>query len=314
MSENFLLNQEALNQIKRRHRVGKIFELLGLASIFVGLIVMVVLFIDVFRDGAYRLLPCTLSDGCDFQQTITFLTSFPSRRPEDAGIASALIGSIFMIAMMIVLVFPIGVGAALYLEEYAPKNWLTDFIQINIANLAGVPSIIYGLLGLQLFVRFLVGFTGGRSVLSGSMTMGLLVMPIIIVAAREAIKAVPNELREASLALGATKWQTIVNHILPYSLPGILTGTILAVSRAIGETAPLITIGALTFIAFLPEGPTSPFTALPIQVFNWVSRPQPGFYNAAAAGIIVLLVILLSLNATAVLIRDRLYRQRGQNL
>ncbi len=313
MEENFLPSKTANRSQRWKRRLpGKVFEILGFLSISIGLIVMVALFIDVFRDGAYRLLPCTLSDGCDFQVTLAFLTSFPSRKPEDAGIASALVGSIFMIAMMIVIVFPVGVGAAIYLEEYAPKNWLTDFIQINIANLAGVPSIIYGLLGLQLFVRFLFDVTGGRSVLSGSLTMALLVMPIILVASSESIKAVPNELREASMALGATKLQTITNHILPYAFPGVLTGTILAISRAIGETAPLITIGALTFIAFLPEGPTSPFTALPIQIFNWVSRPQPGFYNAAAAGIIVLLFVLLSLNATTVIIRDRFYRQREQ--
>jgi phosphate transport system permease protein len=214
-----------------------------------------------------------------------------------------------MVGLMILFAFPIGVGAGIYLEEYAPKNWLTEAVQINIANLSGVPSIIYGLLGLQLFVRFLFDFTGGRSVLSGALTMALLVMPIIIIATREAVRAVPGDIRLASFALGATRWQTVRYHVLPYAMPGILTGTILAVSRAIGETAPLITIGALTYIAFLPDGITAPFTVLPIQIFNWVSRPQQGFAEAAAAAIVILLVILLTMNAAAILLRNRFDRR-----
>lgn len=297
-----------------RHLWGRLFEFAGLAAILIGLVVLGLLFYDVARDGLPRLIPCHTQAAlpfvnCDFQTTLKFLTSFPSRNPERAGIASALVGSLYMIGLMVVFAFPLGIGAGIYLEEYAPKNWLTNLIQINIANLAGVPSIIYGLLGLQLFVRFLGDFTGGRSVLSGALTMALLVMPIIIIATREAIRAVPNDIRLASLALGATRWQTIVHHILPYAMPGILTGTILAISRAIGETAPLITIGALTFIAFLPDGVTSPFTVLPIQIFNWVSRPQKEFADAAAAAILVLLILLLGMNAAAILLRNRFDRR-----
>ena len=306
--------QEVSRNLRWRRGKGYLFEALGLLSILVGLFVLFLLFYDVMRDGLPRLIPCRGQAAfpffqCDLSVTVKFLTSFPSRRPEDAGIASALVGSVYMIGVMMLFSFPIGIGAGIYLEEYAPKNRLTHLIQISLANLAGVPSIIYGLLGLQLFVRALYNITGGRSVLSGALTMALLVMPLIVIATREAIRAVPDEIRQASLALGATRWQTVWHHILPYAMPGILTGAILAVSRAIGETAPLITIGALTFVAFLPEGLRSPFTVLPIQIFNWVSRPQPEFAHAAAAGIVVLLVILLSMNATAIYLRNRFERR-----
>ena len=204
------------------------------------------------------------------------------------------------------MAFTFGVAAAIYLEEYAARNWIARIIQINIANLAGVPSIVYGILGLEIFVRYLAL---GKSVLAGGFTLALLVLPIVIIASEEAIRAVPPSIREGGLALGATRWQTIWRLVLPQAFPGILTGVILAVSRAIGETAPLIVMGALTFVPFTPDGPMSRFTVLPIQIFNWVSRPQEGFHEAAAAGIIVLLVVLLSMNALAVLLRNRFQRR-----
>jgi phosphate transport system permease protein len=283
-----------------RRRAGRVFELTGLLATCVGLVVLAVLVVDVFSDGLPRL-------GWDF------LTSYPSRKPEDAGILAALVGSLWLLALTALVAFPIGVGAAIYLEEYSTQSRLQRLIEINIANLAGVPSIIYGLLGLELFVRILHPITGGRSVLAGALTMALLVMPIVIIAAREALRAVANSQREAAYALGATRWQVTSRVVVPAALPGILTGTILALSRAVGETAPLITMGALTYVAFLPElslsGLQSPFTVLPIQIFNWVSRPQADFHVNAAAGIVVLLVVLLLMNATAIVLRNR-YQQR----
>lgn len=281
-------------RLGRRHATGRLFAWVSLASTLVGIVFLAVLLVDVFADGLPRF-------------TWRFLTSFPSRKPEEAGILAALVGSVWLLVLTALFAFPIGVGAAIYLEEYAPRGWLTDFIQTNVANLAGVPSIIYGLLGLEVFVRFMFPITGGRSVLAGALTMSLLVLPIIIIASQEAIRAVPASLRQAAFALGATRWQTVRYHVLPVAFPGILTGTILALSRAIGETAPLITIGALTYIAFLPEwslkGLQSPFTVLPIQIFNWVSRPQKGFAELAAAGIVLLLIVLLTMNAVAIVLR-----------
>jgi len=280
-------------QLASRKRWGRFFAALCLLATIVGLVVLTILLADVFQKSQSWL---------DTQ----FLTSFPSRRPEKAGILSALVGSIWLVGMTAIISFPVGVAAAIYLEEYAPQNWVTSLIQTNLANLAGVPSIVYGLLGLAIFVRAL-GL--GRSLLAGALTMGLLILPTIIIAAREAIRAVPPSLRHASLALGGTRWQTVRGVVLPLAFPGILTGTILALSRAIGETAPLITIGALTYIAFLPDGPMSPFTVLPIQIFNWTSRPQEEFRHLAAAGIVVLLIVLLSANAVAILLRDRLQKR-----
>lgn len=277
-------------RLSQRLRFGRGFEALSLAAVTLGLIMLSVLIIDIILDGYKWLRP-------------EFFTEFPSRFPEKSGLRSALQGSLWMIGLTALIAFPIGVGAAIYLEEYASDNWFKRFIEINIANLAGVPSIIYGLLGLGLFVR---GLELGRSVLAGAMTMALLVLPILIVAGREAIRAVPPSIRHASLALGATKWQTIQNHVLPYAMPGILTGTILAMSRAIGETAPLITIGALTYIRFDLKGPLDLFTVLPIQIFNWVSLPKAEFQELAAAGIVVLLAVLLSMNALAIVLRNRL--------
>ena len=231
-----------------------------------------------------------------------FLSSYPSRSPSGAGIFSAVTGTFYMMTITAAIAFPLGVGAAVYLEEYARRNWFSRMIQVNISNLAGVPSIIYGLLGLQVFVRVL---EFERSVLAGACTMALLVMPIIIVSAQEALRTVPPSMREAAYAVGATRWQVVRHHVLPYAFGGMLTGNILAMSRAIGETAPLIAIGALTFIAFLADSPTDDFTVMPIQIYNWVARPQAGFHEIAASAIIVLMVILLLMNAAAIIMRQR---------
>jgi phosphate transport system permease protein len=272
-----------------------VFQALCLAATLVGVLTLVVLLADVLVDGVAWLSP-------------TFFTEFPSRLPARAGIKSALYGTLWLMGLVALISFPIGVAAAVWLEEYARKGWFQTAIQTNISNLAGVPSIVYGILGLAIFVRWMFALTGGRSVISGALTISLLVLPILIIAGQEAIRAVPNSIREASYGLGATKWQTVRHHVLPNAMPGILTGTILALSRAIGETAPLIMIGALTFIAFVPEGPRDQFTVLSIQVYNWVSRPQDDFRGLAAAAIIVLLALLLSMNALAIWLRNR-YRK-----
>lgn len=292
------------SEIKKRIAILKyrdhIFAIVGLLSSFVGVALLFTLFLDLFIDGSSQL-------------TYKFFTSFPSRFPEEAGILSAWVGTTLVMVVTALTVVPLGVAAGIYLEEYARKNWFIDIIEININNLASVPSIIYGLLALGLFVYF---FKFGESVLTGGLALALLILPIVIIATRESIRAIPNSIREASYALGATKWQTVKWHIFPYSLGGILTGIIIGLSRAIGETAPLITVGALTFIAFLPPSPISsdfpfisfkwllePFTVMPIQMFNWVSRPQKGFHiNAAAAGIVLLIMTLL-MNALAIYIR-----------
>ncbi len=252
----------------------------------------------------------------------SFLLSPQSANPERAGVRTAVLGSLWVIAITLLFAFPMGVGAAIYLEEYAGDLWFNRLIQTNINNLAGVPSIIYGILGLAIFVRGLEPVTSGaflgtvdptsangRTILSAGLTLGLLILPLIIINAQEAIRAVPNSLRQASFGLGATKWQTIWHHVLPNSIPGILTGTILAISRALGETAPLVVVGASTFITFDPTSPFSKFTALPIQIYQWTSRPQDEFRNIAAAAIIVLLMILLSLNAVAVVLRNKYSKQ-----
>lgn len=254
--------------------------------------------------------------------TTRFITSPQSSKPLEAGVRTAILGSLFTIAITILVAFPVGVGAAIYLEEYAQDNWLNRLLQTNITNLAGVPSIIYGMLGLAIFVRGLQPLTSGemfgtvdptsangRTILSAGLTLALLVLPILIINGQEAIRAVPNSLRQASYGLGATKWQTIWHHVLPSAIPGILTGTILAVSRAIGETAPLVVIGAATYITFDPNGPFSKFTTLPIQIYQWTSRPQAEFHNIAAAAILVLLALLLALNTAAILLRNRYSRK-----
>jgi phosphate transport system permease protein len=299
-----------MNDLKKRIAYNKnwnnVFMIVGLISTLVGFFLLSALMIDLYMDGGDRL-------------SYKFLTSFPSRFPEEAGILSAWVGSVLLLFVTVVAAIPVGIAAGIYLEEYARKNWLTDIIELNIVNLAGVPSIVYGLLAVGMFVQIL---KLGESVLTGGLTLGLLILPMVIMATRESIRAIPTMIREASYATGATKWQTVRYHIVPYSMGGILTGIIIGLSRAIGETAPIITVGALTFIAFLPTSPISadfpylsfkwlmdPFTVVPIQMFNWVSRPQQAFQlNAAAAGIILMAMTLL-MNGLAIYIRYR-FRKR----
>ncbi len=284
---------ENVERLRQRHLKGTLLAGLAFLAILLAMIVLLTLLIDVFLDGLPWLRP-------------QLFTNFPSRFPEKAGLRSALQGSFWLMILTALMVIPVGIASAIYLEEYAPQTALTSLIEINISNLAGVPSIIYGLLGLGLFVR---GLGLGRSLLAGALTMTLLILPIIIVSSREALRAVPRSLREAAIALGATPWQVVRDHTLRYAMPGILTGIILAMSRAVGETAPLITIGALTYIAFDLRGPLDIFTVLPIQIFNWISLPQKAFQNLAAAGIIVLMAFTLLMNALAIFLRNRL-RQR----
>jgi phosphate transport system permease protein len=269
------------------------FKAICLLALGLPLLLLLVLFVKVGIDAGSRL-------------SWDFLTGYPSRRAASAGILPALVGSAYLMLLTAVMAIPVGVGAALYLEEYAKKNRLTAIIELNISTLAGVPSIIYGLLGLEIFVR-VVGM--GRSLIAGASTLALLLLPMVIMASREALRTVPRSMREACYALGGDQWTTLRLVVLPMSLPGILTGVILSLARAIGETAPLITIGALTYVAFLPSGLKSPFTALPIQIFNWVSRPQTTFHVNAAAGIVVLLALMLILNGIAIWLRARLQRR-----
>lgn len=291
-----ILTQTPLGRrhVMRRRIAAAVAEALLRMAAMVGIAALVLLLTVVTRDGFHRL-------------SWDFITSFPSRFPEQAGIRAALLGSIWVMALTTVIAVPLGIGAAIYLEEFAPRNWLTRIIETNINNLAGVPSIVYGLLGLALFVR---AMELGRSILAGALTLALVVLPIIIVSGREGLRTVPPSIREAAMALGATRWQTVRHQVLPAALAPMMTGIILALSRAIGETAPLITIGALLFVPFDPRGPLDSFTVLPIQIFNWVSRPQPAFHEAAAAGIIVLLTVLLSMNAIAIAIRYWSERRR----
>ena len=297
-------NLREIRAIIARHKLGDlIFLVTGLLVLMIGVLTFIALFSHMLIDGLPRL-------------SWDFFTSFPSRRPGSAGILSAWVGTTLVMIVTAAAAVPLGVGAGIYLEEYAPKNILTEIIEINVTNLAGVPSIIYGLLALSLFVHQL-GF--GQSILSAGLALALLILPIVIVATREAIRAIPVTIREGAYALGATKWQTVSDHLLPYSAAGILTGIIIGLARAIGETAPIITIGALTFIAFLPPSPfkeefpyisfewlMAPFTVMPIQMFNWVSRPEEAFQvNAAAAGL-VLVVMTLAMNALAIYLRYRM--------
>ncbi|EPY14873.1 phosphate ABC transporter permease PstA [Paenibacillus alvei] len=276
-------------QIGTRRKVDLVLHILFLVATSIGIIALMALLIQIMMDGLSRL-------------NLDLFTNYPSRMAAKAGMKSAIVGSIYMVLIMAPISFVLGVGAAIYLEEYAKKNRLTRLIQLNISTLAGVPSIVYGILGLTIFVR---GLALERSLLSGALTMTLLVLPIIIVSAQEAIRAVSRARRDASFALGATKWQTVSRSVLPSSISSIMTGVILALSRAIGETAPLVMIGALTFVAFLPESIMDQFTVMPIQIFNWVSRPQLAFHELAAAGIIVLLALLIIMNISAVILRNK---------
>jgi phosphate transport system permease protein len=280
-----------------RYNLDRVFAIATWGATYIAIAVLLWLVYTILRDGLGTL-------------NWDFVTSFPSRKAEKAGVLAALAGTLWLMVIVAVVSFPIGVGAGMFLEEFAVDNWFTRFIEINISNLAGVPSIIYGLLGLAAFVRLMAPITGGRSVLSGALTLVLLILPIIIVATREALRTVPDSLRMAGFALGATRWQVIWSHVLPMAFPGILTGVILALSRAIGETAPLIVIGAATFIPFVPKGLQSSFTAMPIQIYNWVSRPQDEFHYIAASGIIVLMIVLLFMNAIAVYLRNRFQKAR----
>lgn len=298
--------EDTRTKIGRRKMMDALLAIIGLLAMLVGLVTLTALLVDLALDGGARL-------------SWQFFTSHPSRFAARAGILSAWVGTTLVMLVTALTAVPLGVAAGVYLEEYARKSWLTDLIEINIANLAGVPSIVYGLMALGLFVY---QFRLGQSILTAGLTLALLILPIVIVATRESVRAVPGSIREAAYALGATKWQTVKDHVLPYSTGGILTGVIIALSRAIGETAPLITIGALTFIAFLPSPPLkgefpyvsfewllSPFTVMPIQMFNWVSRPQHEFHvNAAAAGL-VLMIMTLGMNGLAIYIRYR-FRKR----
>jgi len=279
---------------RRDRLLGAGFKGVLMVSLLIGFATLAVLLINVLQDGLGHL---------DWN----FITSFPSSLPSHAGIQSPLVGTIYLMILVALITIPIGVGAALYLEEYADrKRWYNRAIELNIQNLAAVPSIVYGILGLAFLVR---GLGLGRVLLAGALTLSLLVLPIVIIASREAIRAVPGSIREGALALGATRWQTIWRQVLPAALPGIATGSILALSRAIGETAPLILIGAIVFVPFNPSGLGDQFTALPIQIFNWTTRPQEEFRLLAAAAILVLLALLLTMNAFAIWLRNRYQRR-----
>src|SRR5688500_11377608 len=292
--------------ISAHKRWDYLFALVGALALLTGILTFVALFMDMVADGASRL-------------TADFFFSFPSRRASQAGILSAWVGAVLVMLVTSITAVPVGVAAGVYLEEYAPRNWMTDLIEVNVTNLAGVPSIIYGLLALGLFVY---QFGLGHSILTAGLTLGLLILPIVIVATREAIRSIPGMVREAAYALGATRWQTTADHILPYATPGIMTGVIIGMARAIGETAPIITIGALTFIAFLPPAPiqpdppffsfewlSSPFTVMPIQMFNWTSRPEAAFHQNAAAAGLVLVLMTLSMNGLAIWLRYRMRKR-----
>lgn len=284
-----------MNNAQKNRLKDKIFQYWAIFATMFGLIMLTIFIGNIVVEGAQRI---------DW----SFLTSLPSRKASKAGIYTAMLGTVWILGLTAIISFPLGVASAIYLEEYSEKNRFNTLLEINISNLAGVPSIIYGILGLEVFVRV---FGLGSSLLAGAMTLSLLILPIIIVATREAIKAVPKSLKEASFALGATKWQTIWNQILPASFGGILTGVILALSRAVGEAAPLIVVGALAYVPFAPSSPMDDFTVLPIQIFNWVSRPQHGFAVNASAAIIILLLITFMMNGVAVYFR---YKWQKKNI
>lgn len=285
----YIEHDAVVRRMNGRNIINKLFKSIFLLATLTALLALVILMYQIVSQGVNHL-------------SLDFIVNFASRFPEQAGIKAALVGSIWLMMVVAPTSIILGVGSALYLEEYAGKNRITTFIQMNISNLAGVPSVVFGLLGLTIFVRALAL---GNSILAAGFTMSLLILPVIIVASQEAIRTVPGELRDASYGMGATKWQTIARIILPAAVPGILTGSILALSRAIGETAPLIVIGVPVIIQFLPAGVMDTFTALPMQIYDWSSRPQPEFQQVAAAGIIVLMVVLLLMNSVAVIIRNK---------
>lgn len=278
-----------MNKIKQNRLKDKLFKVWGIFCTLLGIVLLAIFIGSILIDGLQRI---------DWD----FITNLPSRKAERAGIFTALLGSVWILVLTTIIALPIGIAAAIYLEEYAKKGKLSSLLEINISNLAGVPSIIYGLLGLEIFVRIM---QMGSSVLAGSFTLALLILPIVIVSTREALKAVPKSIRDASYAMGASKWQTVSRQLLPASSGGILTGVILALSRAVGETAPLIVIGALAYVPFAPSSPMDEFSVLPIQIFNWISRPQHGFEVNAAAGIIILLLITFIMNGIAVYFRNK---------
>lgn len=278
-----------MNYIKYRKRKNSIFHAAIFFVTLSGIIILTVLLIDIAMKGIPFL-------------TKHFFTNFPSRYPKKAGILPGIMGSVWIILLTILLSVPVGLGTAVYLEEYAKNNWITRFIKINVSNLSGTPSIVYGLLGLAIFVK---AFGFGKSILSGALTLSLVILPIVIVSSQEAIKAVPQYLRHGSYALGATRWQTIRKIVVPAALPGIFTGVILSVSRALGESAPLLIVGAATYVSRLPDGISSVFTALPLQIYYWMGLPKEDFKNLAAAGIIVLLAILLTTNTVTIVLRNK---------
>ena len=278
-----------MNNIRKNRLKDQAFKVWGIACTLLGLVLLLIFLGNIFTDGIQRI-------------NWSFLMNLPSRSPEKAGIYTALMGSLWVLSLTTIFALPVGIAAAIYLEEYGKKNKLSSILEVNISNLAGVPSIIYGLLGLEVFVRLM---EMGASVMAGSLTLGLLILPIVIVSTREAIKAVPKSIRDASYAMGASKWQTVYFQVLPASFGGILTGVILALSRAVGETAPLIVVGALAYVPFAPLSPMDQFSVLPIQIFNWITRPQPGFVENAAAAIIILMLVTFVMNGIAVYFRNK---------
>ncbi|MFL2627122.1 MAG: phosphate ABC transporter permease PstA [Dehalococcoidia bacterium] len=295
MIKNILKKENYNQNLNSRYTKGKLYFTVFFTALMIAIIGLTILLFQIISQGTEML-------------SWTFVSSYPSRFPEKAGILSALVGSIWLMGLTGIFAVPFGIGTAVYLEEYAPKNKFTQFLEINISNLAGVPSIVYGLLGLAVFVG---AMNMGRTLIAGALTMALLVMPIVILASREAIKQVPNSHREAAYALGATRWEVVRSVVLPSAIPGIMTGAILSMSRAVGEAAPVLAVSALVYLTFVPTDPFDRFTVMPIQIYNWVSRPQDGFRDLAASGIILLLVLLLSMNSIAIYIRSK-YQNKSE--
>ena len=295
MIKNILKKENYNQNLNSRYTKGKLYFTVFFTALMIAILGLAILLFQIISQGTEML-------------SWTFVSSYPSRFPEKAGILSALVGSIWLMGLTGIFAVPLGIGTAVYLEEYAPKNKFTQFLEINISNLAGVPSIVYGLLGLAVFVGAL---NMGRTLIAGALTMALLVMPIVILASREAIKQVPYSHREAAYALGATRWEVVRSVVLPSAIPGIMTGAILSMSRAVGEAAPVLAVSALVYLTFVPTDPFDRFTVMPIQIYNWVSRPQDGFRELAASGIILLLVLLLSMNSIAIYIRSK-YQNKSE--